>query len=150
MLKLTKIAVFALAFGASLASATLAQSGPTIVTPATVAWAAGIGPFTGTQIAVVEGDPSKAGPYTVRVKIPDGGRFAPHSHADVEHVTVISGTLLVGLGDAMDVSKMKALDAGSYVVIPSGLHHFAMSRGETVLQIHGTGPSTFDMIDRAK
>lgn len=150
MLKHQMIAALALALGASLASAALAQSGPTIVTPATVAWTAGSGPFTGAQIAVVEGDPSKAGPYTVRVKIPDGGHFDAHSHADVEHVTVISGTLLVGLGDAMDVAKMKALDAGSYVIIPSGLHHFAMAKGETILQIHGTGPSSFDMVGRVK
>jgi quercetin dioxygenase-like cupin family protein len=123
-----------------------AESSPTIVTPATVAWTAGTGPFTGVRVAVLEGDPAKAGPYTVRLRIPDGGKFAPHSHADIEHVTVLSGTLLVGLGDKMDPSKMKALEAGSYVVIPSRLHHFAMAKGDTILQIHGIGPSSFDMV----
>jgi len=58
--------------------------------------------------------------------------------------------LLVGLGDTMDVSHMKALDAGSYVVIPSRLHHFAMAKAETIIQIHGMGPSTFDMLARAR
>ncbi len=50
----------------------------------------------------------------------------------------------------MDVSHMKALDAGSYVVIPSRLHHFAMAKAETIIQIHGMGPSTFDMLARAR
>jgi quercetin dioxygenase-like cupin family protein len=124
----------------------IAASAPAIFTPATIAWTAGSGPELGTKVAVLEGDPAKAGPYTVRLMIPSGGKFAPHSHRDVEHVTVISGTLLVGLGDVFDATKMKALPAGSYVVIPSGLHHFAMAQGDTVVQLHGTGPSSFDML----
>ena len=132
--------------GALTATSAIAASGPTIVTPDTIAWNAGSGPEQGVQVAVLEGDPSKAGPYTVRLKIPSGGKFLPHSHRDVEHVTVISGTLLVGLGDVFEASKMKALPAGAYVVIPAGLHHFAMAQGDTVVQIHGTGPSSFDMV----
>ena len=132
--------------GAITAASAIAASAPTIVTPGTIAWVAGTGPEKGAQVAVLEGDPSKAGPYTVRLKIPAGGKFLPHSHRDVEHVTVISGTLRVGLGDVFDASKMKALPAGSYVVIPAGLHHFAMAQGDTVVQLHGTGPSSFDMV----
>jgi quercetin dioxygenase-like cupin family protein len=132
--------------GALTAASAIAASAPTIVTPDTIAWVAGTGPEQGAQLGVLEGDPSKPGPYTVRLKIPAGGKFLPHSHRDVEHVTVISGTLLVGLGDVFDASKMKALPAGSYVVIPPGLHHFAMAQGDTVLQLHGTGPSSFDMV----
>jgi len=128
----------------------VAAEGPTIVTPDKVNWSAGSGPTAGTQAAVLEGDLSKAEPYTIRLKIPDGGKFGAHSHRDIEHVTVLAGTLLVGLGDTLDTSKMTALPAGSYVVIPSQLHHYAMARGETVLQIHGTGPSSFDMVGAAK
>ena len=132
--------------GALTAASAIAASAPTIVTPDTIAWVAGTGPEQGAQLGVLEGDPSKPGPYTVRLKIPAGGKFLPHSHRDVEHVTVNSGTLLVGLGDVFDASKMKALPAGSYVVIPAGLHHFAMAQGDTVVQLHGTGPSSFDMV----
>ena len=132
--------------GALTATSAFAASAPTIVTPDTIAWAAGTGPEEGTQLAVLEGDPSKPGPYTVRIKLPAGGKFLPHSHRDVEHVPVISGTLLVGLGDVFDASKMKALPAGGYVVIPAGLHHFAMAQGPTVVQVHGSGPSSFDMV----
>jgi quercetin dioxygenase-like cupin family protein len=128
------------------ATSAIAASTPTIATPGTIAWAPGTGPELGVQVAVLEGDPSKPGPYTVRLKIPAGGKFLPHSHRDVEHVTVLSGALLVGLGDVFDASKMKALPAGSYVVIPAGLHHFAMAQGDTVVQLHGIGPSSFDMV----
>jgi quercetin dioxygenase-like cupin family protein len=141
-----KFAIHIVLLGALTATSAIAASAPTIVTPGTIAWTAGTGPEEGVQVAVLEGDPSKAGPYTVRLNIPSGGKFLPHSHRDVEHVTVISGTLLVGLGDVFDASKMKALPAGSYVVIPAGLHHFAMAQGATILQIHGTGPSSFDMV----
>jgi len=150
MIKLLSTVSLLVSMSLSPGAAALAQTSPTIVTSTTVEWTAGTGPFAATQVAVLEGDPSKPGPYTVRVKIPDGGKFRPHSHADIEHVTVIAGTLLVGLGDTMDVSHMKALDAGSYVVIPSRLHHFAMAKAETIIQIHGMGPSTFDMLARAR
>lgn len=147
MLKLISTISFVIALARPLV-AIAAPDGPIIVTPATVAWTPGSGHFVGAQVAVSEGDPAKPGPYTLRLKLPDGATFAPHSHGDVEHVTVLSGTLLVGLGDKLDVAHMKALDAGSYVVIPSGLHHFAMAKGSTVIQIHGNGPSSFDMVDR--
>jgi quercetin dioxygenase-like cupin family protein len=141
-----KFVIHTALLAALTATSALAASGPTIVTPDTISWAAGTGPEQGAQVAVLEGDPSKPGPYTVRLKIPAGGKFLPHFHRDVEHVTVISGALLVGLGDVFDASKMKALPAGSYVSIPAGLHHFAMAQGDTIVQIHGTGPSSFDMV----
>lgn len=145
---ISRLAIFVTmtALTATTGSLAIAAAAPKIVTPDTLAWAPGTGPEQGVQVAVLEGDPSKPGPYTVRLKIPAGGKFLPHSHRDVEHVTVISGTLLVGLGDVFDASKMKALPAGSYVVIPPGLHHFAMAQGDTVVQLHGTGPSSFDMV----
>jgi quercetin dioxygenase-like cupin family protein len=141
-----KFVIYTALLGALTATSAIAASSPTIVTPGTIAWAPGTGPEQGVQVSVLEGDPSKAGPYTVRLKLPAGGKFLPHSHRDVEHVTVISGALAVGLGDVFDASKMKTLPAGSFVVIPAGLHHFAMAEGDTVVQIHGTGPSSFDMV----
>ena len=149
MLKILGLVVFVVTLARPLA-ATAAPDGPIIVTPANVAWAPGTGHFAGTLVAVSEGDPAKPGPYSLRLKLPDGATFAPHSHADVEHVTVLSGTLLVGLGDKLDVAHMKALDAGAYVIIPSGLHHFAMAKGTTIVQIHGNGPSSFDMVEQGK
>ena len=150
MIKFASCVALAATLTVSSVVAVLGQSAPSITLPDGVQWTAGTGPETGTQVAVLEGNPEKAGPYTVRLKIPAGAKFMPHSHQDVEHVTVLSGTLLVGLGDTFDQSKMKALPAGSFVVVPSGVHHYAMAQSDTVLQIHGTGPSSFDMVGASK
>ena len=100
----------------------------------------------GAQIAVISGDPSKPGPYVVRLELPDGAKFGPHFHGDVENVTVLQGTLLVGVGDTADPSKMISLPAGSFVSVPMGLHHYAQAKGDTIIQIHGMGPSSMTMV----
>ncbi|MDP9025303.1 MAG: cupin domain-containing protein [Candidatus Eremiobacteraeota bacterium] len=114
---------------------------PTIVMADAVKWTAGTGALAGTQVAVLSGNPATAGGmYTMRLKLPDGFKFGPHMHPMTENVTVISGTLLVGLGDKMNTSKMMALSAGSFAAVPAGLHHYAMARGQTILQLTGVGP----------
>ncbi|HMK23097.1 MAG TPA: cupin domain-containing protein, partial [Terriglobales bacterium] len=51
----------------------------------------------GAQLAVIEGNPAgSSGDYTVRLKMPDGYRIAPHWHPLRENVTVISGTFKLG------------------------------------------------------
>lgn len=146
---LGRAAAIALAFSAasSLASA---ASAPTIVTPSAVAWTPGTGDDAGSMVAVLDGNPTKAGPYTIRIKLPAGARYAPHMHAAIENVTVISGTILVGLGDTMNVATMKPLPAGSFASIPAGLHHYAMAKGATVLQISGIGPDKTTMLGAKK
>ena len=52
-----------------------------------------------SQIAVLEGDPAKDGPFVFRLKIPDGYRVPPHTHPKTERITVISGTFNVGMGE---------------------------------------------------
>ncbi|MEO6991747.1 MAG: cupin domain-containing protein [Candidatus Baltobacteraceae bacterium] len=123
---------------------------PTIVTPDQVKWSPGTGPLAGTEMTVLVGDPSKAGPFTIRLRIPDGAKLGAHYHADTERVTVLSGTLLVGIGDNLVESSMTALPAGSFVSIPAGVHHYAMAKGETILQIGGTGPFSMTAVEPAK
>src|SRR5579863_3681360 len=61
----------------------------------------------GAQLAVVEGNPmGSSGDYTVRLKMPDGYKIAPHWHPVRENVTVISGSFKVGMGDTFDAAKM--------------------------------------------
>ena len=99
----------------------------------------------GAQLAVIEGDPSKAGgAYTIRAKMPDGYRVPPHWHPVTENVTVLEGALFVGVGEKFDESAGKELTAGSFASMPKGVRHFAWAKGETVIQVHGTGP--FDVI----
>ncbi|HJS47341.1 MAG TPA: cupin domain-containing protein [Gemmatimonadales bacterium] len=94
----------------------------------------------GATVAILEGDPAKPGPFTMRLRMPDGYRIAPHFHAALEHVTVLSGSFLVGMGGKWDAAALKSLPVGSFGVIPPGMQHFAQARGETVIQLHGIGP----------
>jgi quercetin dioxygenase-like cupin family protein len=95
----------------------------------------------GAQLAVLEGDPmGSSGDFTVRLKMPDGYRIAPHWHPQRENVTVISGNFKVGMGDSFDVSKMSAFPAGSFAYMEPGMHHYGMAAGETVVQINGAAP----------
>jgi len=115
---------------------------PTIVISGQEHWNAGTGMMKGAQVAVLAGNPAKAGLYIVRVKIPAGAVFASHYHNETENVTVVSGTLWVGLGDKVNKSAMKPLTAGSFVMVPAKLHHYAMTKTATVIDITGIGPET--------
>jgi len=143
----TRVFLTALVFAATAAAAS-AASAPTIVTPETAKWQPAPG-FPGWQMAIVTGDPSKAGAYyAYLLKVPDGGKAMPHFHGATETVVVISGTLLVGLGDTMDTAKMKPLGPGSIVSIPKSIHHYAMAKGPTVIEISGIGPDSMTMIQK--
>jgi len=94
----------------------------------------------GTKIAILEGDPSKLGPYIVRVKFPANTRVEPHFHPSMECATVLSGVLFVGLGDKFDEKKAVALPAGSFSYMKPYTHHYGFTREETIIQLQGVGP----------
>lgn len=94
----------------------------------------------GAKLAVLEGNPMQPGPYTMRLQMPGGYKIAPHHHHAREHVTVISGEFLVGMGDKFDESKMKSFSPGAFAYLDPAVHHYAMAKGETVIQLHGQGP----------
>ena len=94
----------------------------------------------GMSFTVLSGDPSQKGMFVVRLRMPEGYTIAPHWHPTDEHVTVLSGTLYMGLGDKLDTSAGHALPAGGFAVMPQGVHHFAWSQGETIIQVHAVGP----------
>ena len=93
----------------------------------------------GGMIAVLHGDPSKKVPFAMRFKMPDGYQIAPHWHSMDENLTVMSGTLVLHMGDTMD-APAHTLDAGAYHFLPGKMHHAAEAKGETVLELHGVGP----------
>jgi hypothetical protein len=94
----------------------------------------------GAKFAVLMGDPGKPGPFTVRIKAPDGYKVAAHWHPTDENLTIISGTFNLGTGDKLDMSKGSALSAGAFATMPARMRHFAWTTGETVVQVHGMGP----------
>ncbi|HSM08209.1 MAG TPA: cupin domain-containing protein [Gemmatimonadota bacterium] len=95
---------------------------------------------SGMQIAVLSGDPSGDGPYVLRLAFPDGYRFPPHWHPMTENVTVLEGTFLLAMGDAVDESAITEYEPGDYLYIPAEHAHFGGARGYTEIQLHGMGP----------
>jgi quercetin dioxygenase-like cupin family protein len=96
----------------------------------------------GALIAVVRGDPTAPGDFTLLVSMPDGYRIPPHFHPGYEHVEVREGTLLVGVGDVLDPKRTQALAAGDSATAPAGMHHFSIARGRTVVSATFIGPYT--------
>jgi quercetin dioxygenase-like cupin family protein len=128
-------------FALPIASVAAQESKPVIVSPDAMQWgpAPAILP-PGAKVAVLDGDPTKPGLFTMRLSLPDGYRIPPHFHPVDEHVTVISGTFQVGMGETFDGSKLSTLSAGTFGMMPAGMRHFVQAKGATVLQLHGTGP----------
>ena len=92
------------------------------------------------QFALLQGDPSKPGIYTIRLHFPAGFHFPAHYHPADEHVTVLQGTFIVGMGDSINVAKGQTLTAGGFITAPANGHHWAVTRGITVVQVSGEGP----------
>ena len=115
-------------------------AGHTMVTPNDLKWADVPSLPPGAKIAVIEGPLTEAGPITFRLKFPAGYKVPAHWHPAVEHVTVISGTLNMGTGDKLDEAKTMALPTGSMAIMQPKTNHFAWTKDETIVQVHGIGP----------
>lgn len=147
-MKLPFLVVLAVSMLVCVAQPALAQNA---FTPDQVKWGPAP-PFVpaGAQLAVLEGDPmASSGDFTIRMKMPDGYKVAPHTHPHRENVTVLSGTLKVGMGDKFDDSKMMSFGAGSFAYLDPTDHHYAAASGETIIQIHGQSPAKFNYINPA-
>lgn len=117
---------------------------------ADVVWKAGPPSLpAGARFAVLEGDPSKEGLFTMRLQLPDGFTIPPHFHGGVEHITVIAGTFNVGMGEKVDPASAQSMPAGTFGFWPAGMRHFAFAKGETILQLHGQGPWTITYVNPA-
>jgi Domain of unknown function (DUF4437) len=132
-------------------SASGAQGAHIMVTPDQVKW--GPGPPSlppGAQLAVLEGDPSKAGSsFAIRAKMPDGYKVPPHWHPTDERIVVLQGTLGMGTGEKFDPASGHELPAGSYSVMPTAVRHFVWAKGETVIQVSGMGPFEVNYVNPA-
>jgi hypothetical protein len=123
---------------------------PVVVTPDKIQWGPAPPVFpAGAQFAVLAGDPGKAGPFIVRLKMPDGYRVMPHWHPTTENVTVLSGEVHVGMGDKFDESSMTTLPEHSVAVMPPHHNHYAMAKGDTEIQVTGTGPFKLTYVNPA-
>ena len=148
--------VTALVAGASalalVASPALAQANRTGGTAAaeSLTWGPAPAVFpSGAKMAVESGDPSKAGEFVVRLSMPANYRIPPHWHPTDEHVTIRSGTFLVGMGDTLSAAKTKAMTPGDSGSIPAKMHHFALAKTPTVLSIRAEGPFAMTYVNPA-
>jgi len=142
------IAVAGVPVAAQTAQAPPSGAPHVVLTPAAMKW----GPAppvlpTGAQIAVLDGDPGKAGPFTIRFKFPDGYKIAPHWHSMDEHITVVQGTFRAGMGETSTPAGLHDFPVGSFLKMPAKAPHFATAKGEVIVQIHGVGPFDLTYVD---
>jgi len=123
-----------------------------IQTPAEAAW----GPAPpiippGAQIAVLSGDPTKAVPYSVRLKFPANYAIPAHSHPTDENVVVVSGALTFGMGEKLTkgAAANKTLAPGGYALMPANMNHFAYTTSATTIVLYGQGPVEFKYVNPA-
>jgi hypothetical protein len=149
MLKFLPVLVLTCALVLAQTTAAPRKAGPAkstapagvIVTPDKVQW----GPAPpvmqpGAKAAVIAGNPGGAGPFILRLKMPDGYKIMPHWHPTAETVTILSGEFRVAMGDKWDDSQLQSLPAHSVAVVPPHHNHYAVAKGETEVQVSGMGP----------
>lgn len=126
-------------------------SGPHVmVAPSTLTWGdAPPGLPPGSKLAVVTGDPTQAQPFVLHVQVPAAYRIAPHWHPTVENLTVLSGTIALGMGEAFNESALQNLPAGGYAALPAEMRHYFLARTAATFQVHGMGPFVINYVNPA-
>lgn len=103
----------------------------------------------GMRSAIVYGDPTQAQAYVVRAELPANYRIPPHWHPTLENITVLSGTVALGMGDTFDESKMQEVPAGGFASVPADMHHSFMAKTAATIQVHGIGPFAITYVNPA-
>jgi quercetin dioxygenase-like cupin family protein len=101
----------------------------------------------GARVAVLEGDPAQAGPFTIRLELPAGYKVQPHTHPEIEHATILSGRAGIGLGETWDGERIRYAGPGGFFVMAPGIAHFAMIEEDSILQVHAVGPWRLDYVN---
>jgi quercetin dioxygenase-like cupin family protein len=149
MRRVVACAAVALAAIAGAVAAQQAKTGSHVLTTAAdLKWGEPPPVFEkGASFTVVSGDPGKAGLFVVRLKMPPGYKIAPHWHPTDEHVTVLSGTFGLGMGDKFDKAAAKQLPEGGYALLPAEMHHYAVAITAATVQVHGMGPFSLTYVN---
>ncbi len=100
---------------------------------------------SGTKMAVLHGDPSKAGDYVMRLQFPDGYEFPLHWHPGAEQITVLSGSFHLAMGSTSGQGAPLTYAPGDFIYIPGRMAHAGGAKGVTVVQLHGTGPFAINL-----
>jgi quercetin dioxygenase-like cupin family protein len=134
------VAVFSAAL-AVCASPALSQDDHKTLAPDQMQWTSGPASLPkGAEAVVLYGDPSKEGLFALRLKLPAGYKIPPHTHPKPEVVTVLSGTVKLGMGESGEEAKAQAMPAGSFFAFPPDTVHYVFAGEETVVQLNSVGP----------
>jgi anti-sigma factor ChrR (cupin superfamily) len=105
----------------------------------------------GCELAGISGDPNAEGrPFVLRIKCADGIKIPAHWHPTDENLTVLKGTFLVAMGENFDEKKLEPMNVGNFTTMPKEMRHFALCKGETIVQIHGAGPFKVNWVNPAE
>jgi uncharacterized protein (TIGR02246 family) len=94
----------------------------------------------GAKIAVLHGNPMGPGGFVLRLQFPDSYEIPVHWHPTGENVTVVSGSVALGMGNAFDPSALRTYGVGDFAYLPPHQSHFGRTRGTTIVQVNGRGP----------
>jgi quercetin dioxygenase-like cupin family protein len=111
---------------------------------------AGTSGVAGIQSTVLSGDPTRAGPYTIEIRVPAHTRIAAHDHRNDRSAVVVSGQWYLGYGETATEAAVKPLPPGSFYTEPAGKAHFAMTKDEpAIVYISGFDPTSTTYVDPA-
>ena len=145
-----RLRILSLALLLTTANVALAEDMAAPIDASKIKWSAAPNSLPpGAQWFVLSGDPSKDGLYTVRLRLPAGYQIPAHSHPTTEALTVLSGKLLIGMGDKLDEKKGTVLTTGAYAEAPAKMNHYAVAKSPLVIQVHGKGPMEITYVDKA-
>lgn len=117
-----------------------------MIAPAAITWEPGPPNLPpGVELAVISGDPSQAQPFVIRARAPAGWRVPLHWHPTTENITVLSGTVALG----MDGGGEQELAAGGLAVVPAEMRHTFVARTAATIQVHGMGPFAVNYVNPA-
>ncbi len=120
------------------------RSEPVVLRPHDIRWQER---GEGVRVAVLYGDPSQAGPFTLRLEYPAGYRKGPHTHPKDAYVTVLEGSYFRGYGDTFDEAVAFQLTPGTFSVNPAGVSHYEWTTEPAVLQVQAAGPWSTTYVD---
>lgn len=100
-------------------------------------------------MAVMAGDPAGTGPVSVRLEFPAGYTIPAHWHPTDEQVTVLSGSLAIGMGDKLDKTTGQTLNAGGFRIAAAHMNHYAWTTKGAVIQLNLMGPVALTYVNPA-
>jgi hypothetical protein len=94
------------------------------------------------RFETLSGDPAKAGLYVIRIHAEAGYIIMPHIHPEDENIVVVEGSWAASMGERFNRGALEPMEVGTYALLPKKMAHFALSKTQTIIQVHGLGPFT--------